>query len=685
MSKYENLSKEELITLLQKQEEELKRKKYGLVWEKEREPEKVVLECAKHLPILKVVDEKTLKTDASDDNILIEGDNYHALSVLCYTHKEKIDVIYIDPPYNTGQDDFKYNDKYVDKEDKYRHSKWLNFMEKRLLLAKELLTDTGVIFISIDDNEMSQLKLLCDRVFGEENFIGLSPRIVKKGGKSAGNYSKNHDYLLMYFKSSKGELLNLEHTDKGFKYKDEFEEERGLYKLNQTLDYDSIQYSKSLDYAIEYEDGYIRPGGSSEEMMIARQCENPDRDWCWRWSPKLYDFGLANGFIVIKKYKDKLPRIYTKTYQNAVISQDDNGEYFVEILPRKKPMASIEFLDNIYSNDNAKKELRKVFGQGKVAFDYPKPTELIKQLLRYSSKENSIILDFFAGSGTTGQAVYELNQEDSKNRKFILCTNNENNICENITYKRLKKTSMNLRYFKTALLPKSKSPKQLKAQLTQECIEMLCVKETIFNLQSKTKSYKIFTCNAKVRFLCVYFSTSRSDFKEFLEALKSLDGEKKVYVFSDRGSVDGSLFRGIKNCHIEEIPQKILDVYKRLVKLNVSSDPETIFIDFEKARKRVFDEKDKEDGARLLRVVLEKVIEKIAAQSGVNVNDFGELSRLNDHLKQKEMISKIVWEENKTYIAIGNSAAHGDYDEYEMKDVENFYRHIQSLIEKYIG
>lgn len=685
MGKYDNLSKEELLKIVEKQDEELRRKKYGLVWEKEREPEKVVIECAKNLPVLDAVDDKTITTDATDDNILIEGDNYHALSVLCYTHKEKIDVIYIDPPYNTGQDDFKYNDKYVDKEDKYRHSKWLNFMEKRLLLAKELLKETGVIFISIDDNEMAQLKLLCDSVFGEENFIGLSPRIVKKGGKSAGNYSKNHDYILMYFKTAKGELLSLEHTDKGFKNKDEFVEERGLYKLNQTLDYDSIQYSKSLDYTIIYKDMEIRPGGSSEAEMLERQKENPDRDWCWRWSKELYDFGLNNGFIVVKEYKNKPPRIYTKTYQNAVISEDENGEYIVEILPRTKPMASIEFIDNAYSNDNAKKELRKIFGKGKVAFDYPKPIELIKQLLRYSAKNNSVILDFFAGSGTTGQAVFELNKEDSKNLKFILCTNNENNICENITYKRLKKLSTNLRYFKTSLLSKSKSPKQLKVQLTKQCVEMLCVKENIFNAHKQTKSYKIFVSNDGSRLLGVYFDTSMAAFEGFLDELRGFGGQKAVYVFSDSGKVDGSLFAGVKNCRIEEIPQKILDVYKRLVKLNVPSDPETIFIDFEKARKRVFEEKDKDDGARVLRVVLEKVTEKIASQNGVNISIFGDLSRLNDHLKNEGIIDKVLWEENKTYIAIGNSAAHGDYEEYDMKQVENFYRHIQNLLDKHIG
>ena len=183
---YQDLSKEELLQILEKKDKEIARK-YGIFWDAEKIPEKVVVDCENNLPILERVKEKTInsplegwqtKSDGvvsenkqQPTHLLIEGDNYHALTVLNYTHKEKIDVIYIDPPYNTGNKDFTYNDRYVDKEDGYRHSKWLNFMEKRLKLAKKLLTDTGVIFISIDDNEQAQLKLLCDWVFGEQNFI----------------------------------------------------------------------------------------------------------------------------------------------------------------------------------------------------------------------------------------------------------------------------------------------------------------------------------------------------------------------------------------------------------------------------------------------------------------------------------------------------------------------------------
>lgn len=163
MKKYENYTKEQLIQKIK----QLESKKYGLVWDDEKEPEKVVLECQNNIPILKKIDEKTIKTHIEKStNILIEGDNYHALQVLNYTHKGQIDIIYIDPPYNTGNKDFKYNDSFVDKEDGYRHSKWLNFMSKRLKLAHNLLKDDGVIFISIGKDEVSQLSLLVKDIFG---------------------------------------------------------------------------------------------------------------------------------------------------------------------------------------------------------------------------------------------------------------------------------------------------------------------------------------------------------------------------------------------------------------------------------------------------------------------------------------------------------------------------------------
>jgi len=241
MSKYQDLSKEELLKLVEKQEEELKSKKYGLVWDSEREPEQVVLDCENNLPILERVAEKEIKTADDDYNILIEGDNYHALTVLNYTHKEKIDVIYIDPPYNTGNaTEWKYNDKFIDENDGYRHSKWLNMMEKRLNIAKNLLKNGGSIFISIGDDEVANLKLLCDKILGVENFITLISRIAKTASNKGKFFAPSCDYILLYTKSAETlneETFSQEVDETLYKKEDEF----GKYRD------DVAFYQSSLD------------------------------------------------------------------------------------------------------------------------------------------------------------------------------------------------------------------------------------------------------------------------------------------------------------------------------------------------------------------------------------------------------------------------------------------------------
>ena len=446
---------DENIRAITEIENALNEKKYGLVWEEHSEK---VDEILKHnIPIF--VEDENRKIIANEDepyNFLLEGDNLHSLKLLEKTHKRKIDVIYIDPPYNTGNKDFIYDDSFVDKTDGYSHSKWLSFMEKRLLIARELLSDDGFIFLSIDDNEVFQLKLLCDGIFGENNFIVSLPRQTKKSGKTTGSFSKNHDYVLVY---SKGSLVNFKmksHIDKEYKYKDEFFEERGLYKLNQTLDYDSLSYSKSLDYPLEIEGEIFYPG-SSEELWKMRQSGKYNRaDWAWRWSRSLFNFAYKNGFVVIKRKKDGSARIYTKTYANVNIEKTNTDGYRIVLQDRTKATSSIEFTENIYSNDNAKKDLKMV-GLEK-SFDYSKPISLVKEIIDFHRDKDIVVLDFFAGSGTTGHAVMQLNKEDCGNRKYILCTNNENNICEEVTYQRLKNIQEelphNLKYYKTNFIPK---------------------------------------------------------------------------------------------------------------------------------------------------------------------------------------------------------------------------------------
>lgn len=446
---------DENIRAITEIENALNEKKYGLVWEEHSEKVDEMLEH--NIPIFVEDEERKITANENEAyNFLLEGDNLHSLKLLEKTHKGKIDVIYIDPPYNTGNKDFIYDDSFVDKTDGYSHSKWLSFMEKRLLIARELLSDDGFIFLSIDDNEVFQLKLLCDGIFGENNFIVSLPRQTKKSGKTTGSFSKNHDYVLVY---SKGSLVNFKmksHIDKEYKYKDEFFEERGLYKLNQTLDYDSLSYSKSLDYPLEIEGEIFYPG-SSEELWKMRQSGKYNRaDWAWRWSRSLFNFAYKNGFVVIKRKKDGSARIYTKTYANVNIEKTNTDGYKIVSQDRTKATSSIEFTENIYSNDNAKKDLKMV-GLEK-SFDYSKPISLVKEIIDFHRDKDIVVLDFFTGSGTTGHAVMQLNKEDGGNRKYILCTSNENNICEEVTYQRLRNIQEelphNLKYYKTDFIPK---------------------------------------------------------------------------------------------------------------------------------------------------------------------------------------------------------------------------------------
>lgn len=394
------------------------------------------------------VTHNNLPENQNSENILIKGDNLEVLKHLSNAYHSKIKMIYIDPPYNTGSDGFVYQDdrKFTAEQlqtlagispsraerileftqsKSNSHSAWLTFMYPRLYIAKRLLTDNGVIFISIDDNEVAQLRLLCDEIFGEENFVAEFPRITKKAGKTTDLVAKNTDYLLLYSKTNNVLLNKIQFEDDKYNGEDEYLEERGNYKLSQTLDYGSIQYSPSLDYEIELEGKIFRPGNVSKEKMEERQKANPKSDFCWRWSKELFQFGLENDFIVVKN-----DRIYTKTYKNATISKNKKG-YFIDFTERKKSISSLEFIENKYSNDNAKKDLSKYFDEK--VFEYSKPISLISKIIDFttdnellnkiidiSTQKEDIILDFFAGSGTTADAVMQLNREDGGNRKFIL-------------------------------------------------------------------------------------------------------------------------------------------------------------------------------------------------------------------------------------------------------------------------
>lgn len=539
---FEEMSKEGLIEYI-KNLNESNNGKYGLIWDKEKEPEQVVVDCDKNIPVLEEVKEKEID-NGGEDNILIEGDNFHALSVLNYTHSESIDVIYIDPPYNTGNKDFIYNDKYVDIEDGYRHSKWLNFMSKRLKLAKNLLRDNGVIFISIDDNEQAQLKLLCDSVFSEVNFIANIVWKRKRGrDNSARWFSKAHEYCLVYAKNKYNFDINKikidEEGETRKQYKNPDNDPEGDYRK---LGVWARGNQSGVKYSFVMSDGY-------------------------EFSERLWLMSKDN----LKKLDEekKLIRVGDKLYRKFYIKEH-------------KGQVPETIWDDVSNSANASDLIKKMFN-GKIVFDTAKPVEYIKKIIEIASNKNSLILDFFAGSGTTAQAVLELNKEDGGNRKFILCTNNENNICENVTYPRIKTVITgkrtdgskysdglegSLRYFKTDFVKNEGTRDQLYYDLTEKCVPMLCVKEGTFDVIIKNEQYAIYTNKDKGKYTCVYFDTFGNKYDEFLDKVEGLKNEKVLYIFSLGNKIEEPRLEKLQNYKIEAIPQRIYNLYKKIVKLS---------------------------------------------------------------------------------------------------------------------
>lgn len=376
---------------------------------------------------------KSVNFDESD-NIIIEGDNLEVLKLLEKSYFNKIDVIYIDPPYNTGND-FVYNDDYsqskfeFDKEnnlineegdrlqtknqksDGKFHTKWLNMIYPRLILARKLLKDDGVIFISIDDNEQARLKLLCDEIFGENNFI--SNLIWRKkntgGGSDKPSIEIETEYILTYTKNKSLVKINKDEIKiESYTLEDQYLNERGRYKLTD-LDHvsssSSFQYIESLDYEI------LAPDGTYFKNY--RNIIKP-KSYCYTLGKELFDFYNKNGFIEIKKTKEGFWKAYRKSYSFVTIDRKEK-----RIVNREGGNSYNNIIfNNCITTSSGKKELIKIINNKD--FSFPKPSTLLKHIFKIASKKNSLILDFFAGSGTTAQAVMELNKEDGGNRKYIL-------------------------------------------------------------------------------------------------------------------------------------------------------------------------------------------------------------------------------------------------------------------------
>ena len=414
-----------LLAYLSELEKDVRGKKYGLIFEEHREEIDEVLDT--HTPVL--TEDKDLFIDNDGNvNFLIEGDNLASLKLLEKTHKGKIDLIFIDPPYNTLSTGFTYSDTLVDASDFYRHSKWCSFIKVRLELAKKLLKETGCIFITIDDNEFADLKLICDEVFGFNNFITSCMWQKIHSIKNDAKYiSVNHDYVFVYAKNSEQLHFNLldRTAEMDGRYKNPDNDPRGAWQSGDLV-------------ANE-----VRTNGNYDVIGPTGKVFNVPEGKHWVYSEENMKALIAENRIWFGKDGTSFPR--KKRYLSEVQHGRTPDTWWTS--------------DEVGHNQEGARELKGIF-DGKIVFTNPKPTRLISRIIQMSTNESGIILDFFAGSGTTGHAVLKYNAEHSdSNRRFILCTNNENNICRDVTYERIKRVidkenyAASLKYYKVDYVP----------------------------------------------------------------------------------------------------------------------------------------------------------------------------------------------------------------------------------------
>ncbi len=543
MKKPEQMTPEELITEIKNLRA---RKKYGLVWEDK--PEKVVTDCLQMLPVL-VEDEKKVidKKPNTPTNFIIEGDNYHSLSVLNYTHQSRFDVIYIDPPYNTGAQDWKYNNKFVDDNDTYRHSKWISMMEKRLLLAKNLLKPNGVVIITIDDYEIQNISKLLEDLNAKS--LGRVSICIKPEGRRQSKYiMQAHEYALFVSwgnPTSRG--LNV---DFGLDFPEE--DETSKFRWEGLMRRDAGREDRGSDYwypmyvTAESEIIFERKSKTDIELYPVNT-KGIERVWLWDRDRSINN--LKDLKAVVRNGK---ATIYYKRRE----------------MGRVKP-TSFWYGSKYNANAYGTRLLQKVLPG--CDFDFPKSLYSVLDCIDMFLPENGLCLDYFAGSGTTGHAVLELNKSDKGNRTFILCTNNENGIAEDVTYPRIRNVisgyadvegiPANVRYFRTNFVKKDKVSDDTRRELVQRATEMICVKEDTFTKKYDNKKYKIYENAERVTGI-LYDLDAIDDFKS---KLSQLGKTCSIYVFSLTNETFGSDFADLSVKHkLTPIPESILEVYRKL-------------------------------------------------------------------------------------------------------------------------
>ncbi|MBR0133823.1 site-specific DNA-methyltransferase [Candidatus Saccharibacteria bacterium] len=597
--KYADYSREQLLAEIGHLK---KNKKYGLVWEHKKE--NVIENFETQQPYLEEVADKRIE-NAPDEptNLIIEGDNFEALSILNYTHAGKVDVIYIDPPYNTGNKDFIYNDNYVDAEDEFRHSKWLSFMEPRLKLAKNILNDDGVMMISVDDHECSQLRLLCDDVFTEDNYLGTIIQNKGNAQNDAIDIQRNHEYIIVYRKKkqfdgskikstiSKEKTIRrpLERDDKGYFYF------TGSFTTGSAP---TLNERHNMGWTLYYNPA---TGDKIAEMDYDADLAKYEND-----ESKVYknnDALLSRGYIIIRapKKKGKLGRwswhidTFNANKDNVVIS-GRNGKYSIKV---KHYVADNEvevidgepfLLTKVQENSRSIIDYSSSYGSTNLAliggeFSNPKNPDMIKYLVSLMRNNNAIILDFFAGSGTTGQAVLELNKEDGGHRQFILCTNNgdkgpdSTKIAEEITYPRMKTVitgkrqdgskysdgiPANLRYYKINHREKKPSIDANRQDFAPYMEDILQVKENAYKQLEVAEDFALY--EAKDKYVGIVFEPFALE--EIIEKIKQRNADKrpvKMYVFSySRDALEDEYDTDFEISFVA-MPEGILKTYANIV------------------------------------------------------------------------------------------------------------------------
>lgn len=570
----EDYTKEELIDIIKGLK---RRKKFGLVWEDK--PEEIVSLCEANLPVVEQIPKLAIeKLKDAPTSIIIEGDNYHSLSALNYTHSGRVDVIYIDPPYNTGNKDFLYNDHYVDGEDTFRHSKWLSFMSERLRLAKELLANDGVIFISIDDNEHSYLRVLCNQIFGEENFLTNLNIQVRYAGKSLNEekpFKPLLEYVLVYAKNVRLFQPN--------RPQEQYTSDRFVYEIEELGKGTEVEVSGQKVTVFKKDEWKLikhKEGANNllKETWISGSIYTTmsyGKVFQAVVEPRVSIDGLGSLYKVHGRGDDGLGYRY---YTNPQKANATRGKMYSGIpLSRIEEMSSDEgavrfapipnFYDFSADFGNIRHEGGVGFNSGK------KPVKLLKQLINYHKGKDITVLDFFAGSGSTGHAVIEANKDDGGNRRFILCTNNEAGIAEQVTYPRIsnvvngyagyKGIPANVRYFRTSLIAKQQTDDQTRIELVARSTDMICLREDTFEKVFDSKAYRIFKNDN--HYSAIVFEPMAIQFLK--ETLDKLDDEKPahIYVFSLSNDTYESDFADLERIHeLRPIPESILEVYRRI-------------------------------------------------------------------------------------------------------------------------